>query len=1051
MSSYSYGAPALKSSVDLQLQTAWSDSKWALVVRLAAKQFATSKDPYYEAIKICAESQLDSVREKWALFVALDDLVKSKGTPDLDIIELYEWACHEFLGGEIKFAETFGPLRARWVKSNAKSPKATECLQDCLEHWDLVNSQQIATRLDKAYANAVDRRYRFWYIVLTHLLSISPQCSDGERNIYKTLALKTLQRAADFTENAEEELKQTDRLLLLEEEVCLFYRVLLAHGTKEDYLSRLQSPKLGAIGQLKKGNKLLFYEALDTLETWGEWDQIYKLCAEALRLGLKGETKLFFVCDMRIWKKFVGAATKATDSETALSELQTILKQFIGLKDQATPMYKKNISLALLETTFRLPVTALNPTHENHRGTPRVVQLALFLDQYFEKYATFDDIKGYVAELSFEEAKHLIQDVLPLIPGEVSAENPNDLTHKANQIVIKAMELKLRYLLTTCPQTLSPLPSVIDGKAQDKPFQCLFCSNPASLPCETCLKKIVVDASSTYAQLNDKKLLDLVPTIISLVDRDPRLDLALVMGTALLKLAGLRPQIPNFAQSLWQDVKADTILQAVLILDTQLKITNHNGLRLLLVQLYLLFGCASYAHELWRPMDVKRTIQDSLSPLFFDRISSISPGLFLGTRPLLEPLGSYFHNSLRADCPMKIWDAFSFSSYTSILDMAEFDNKLRTSCTVIMALVEERRARRCFGGELAFAVDDYPITGTFSLPQLICNLLTLLIFTADIMETTTLITKTDYGSFPNLESAHGPAIQEYLRIGPGLSNERSHLAFLTEQYKDLLLYKPPKDYQPPKDNPAKAHAVAKLDRTYTDEVLRRIRNSLQDWLHKPDIATHLTPAENTFYTVVSLLVPLVTMSTNPSRARPNVSPSLNLLTTSIKSTLGTMKAGLLSASNPLGQDNLVQRTISVLADMPTFANVRDTALAAKYSTAWVAAFNDRENELDKTGQWGLLRVVIAEIMALESAAIKTLVEAKGHISQLKAALDESGWLDGMIDVVLGKEDTPEDELDELTKAVSDVVGGRAGAEEWASRMVESWREGVKGWGMVRME
>ena len=48
MSSYRYGRPALKSSVDVQLQTAFSDANWTTVVRLAAKRAATLKDPYYE-------------------------------------------------------------------------------------------------------------------------------------------------------------------------------------------------------------------------------------------------------------------------------------------------------------------------------------------------------------------------------------------------------------------------------------------------------------------------------------------------------------------------------------------------------------------------------------------------------------------------------------------------------------------------------------------------------------------------------------------------------------------------------------------------------------------------------------------------------------------------------------------------------------------------------------------------------------------------------------------------------------------------------------------
>lgn len=275
--------------------------------------------------------------------------------------------------------------------------------------------------------------------------------------------------------------------------------------------------------------------------------------------------------------------------------------------------------------------------------------------------------------------------------------------------MLKALECKLRYLLTTCPQTLSPRPSVVDGQAQDKPFQCRFCENPTSLPCEHCLRTLIADASNAYTQVNsDQELLDAIPGL----DKDPRLDLAFVMGTSLLKLSGLRPRTSDLTQSLWHDVDPGLFLQAVLLLDTQLKQTpGDNELRLLLVQLYLRLGCASYAYQLWIPLDVKRTIQDALSPLFFDRISSLSPGLFHGTRPLMEPLRSFYSNSLRDVSPVRIWDAFSSGSYTSILDMAEYDDKLRRSCTLMMTLVEERRAIRCFGGKLGCEIEHHPLVG----------------------------------------------------------------------------------------------------------------------------------------------------------------------------------------------------------------------------------------------------------------------------------------------------------------------------------------------------
>lgn len=49
MSSYGrYYRPALKSSVDVQLQTAFNEGLWPTVIRLAAQRHKTKKDPYYE-------------------------------------------------------------------------------------------------------------------------------------------------------------------------------------------------------------------------------------------------------------------------------------------------------------------------------------------------------------------------------------------------------------------------------------------------------------------------------------------------------------------------------------------------------------------------------------------------------------------------------------------------------------------------------------------------------------------------------------------------------------------------------------------------------------------------------------------------------------------------------------------------------------------------------------------------------------------------------------------------------------------------------------------
>ena len=268
------------------------------------------------------------------------------------------------------------------------------------------------------------------------------------------------------------------------------------------------------------------------------------------------------------------------------------------------------------------------------------------------------------------------------------------------------------------------------------------------------------------------------------MDKDPRLDLSLIIAMSALKLAGLTGPVPVTSRGHpLHHANSSLVLKAALILDTQLKETPEDTtVRLLLVQLYLLLGCASHAYHVWGPLDVKRTIQDALSPLFFDRIYSLSPGLFQGSRPPMEPLRSYYSSTLKENSPVRVWDAFNSGSYTSILDIAEFDSRLRRGCTLVMSVVEERRAARAFGGKLDMEVREIPLLGKLHPNQTLqvcsyCSFfpagLQLLqsnyFSTADIQDSTELVNVTDYGSLPSLESPSAPPIQDLIRLGPGLS------------------------------------------------------------------------------------------------------------------------------------------------------------------------------------------------------------------------------------------------------------------------------------------
>jgi hypothetical protein len=87
------------------------------------------------------------------------------------------------------------------------------------------------------------------------------------------------------------------------------------------------------------------------------------------------------------------------------------LSRLIGVKSTLANMYSKVFGIALLELIFRTPISLLPNHSAEGRVTPRLQQLALYVDQNYNKFSLFDDIRPFVEELSFGEAIHLILDM----------------------------------------------------------------------------------------------------------------------------------------------------------------------------------------------------------------------------------------------------------------------------------------------------------------------------------------------------------------------------------------------------------------------------------------------------------------------------------------------------------------------------------------------------------------------------------------------------------------------------------------------------------------
>lgn len=313
-------------------------------------------------------------------------------------------------------------------------------------------------------------------------------------------------------------------------------------------------------------------------------------------------------------------------------------------------------------------------------------------------------------------------------------------------------------------------------------------------------------------------------------------------------------------------------------------------------------------------------------------------------------------------------------------------------------------------------------------------------FSAHITDATTFVQSIDYGFFPNLEGTHSAPLHSLVQLGPELSSERCRLSLLAEQFSDAVAGKPPKEYKP-----VKANEVALKDRAYFEETFIRLHSSLAEiLLHAPNTASKLSGAEHKFFTTILFLSALLRTALETPKSNPTPA-GLSTAAAGIASALASLRGDLYAVPPRLAALEMGD-VLHTLAGPHVLSLIREAALVAKQGAAFLLSFHAAEQARDRSGKAGLHKEALAQAKALDELAAKALAETREKVKTVKEALGLGGWLDRGEAWVFGA-DGGGDGLGEL---VRDVVGAAAG-EEWISRLLESWREGVKGFEKVRWE
>ncbi|KAI1465594.1 N-acetyltransferase B complex non catalytic subunit-domain-containing protein [Daldinia caldariorum] len=1063
----------LKPTGPVSLLTAFAEEQWTNSANLARQRYRTTKDPYYLAVEIAAKSQSDNVADRSAGKVAVESMIKDNITiTDVDTLDLYEFACART---DINYSETIGVLRARLVKALPKDQKScSRCFDACVWNSDWKNAQQIAASLNKNFAS--DRKSLFQYILATHQYSLSDECPEGSRKIFTALAKAQADKAFDLRAVAPDNDQHADRAVGSESEAWLWLNIRISSCTPKENLELFRKPEYSPLAFLKAGHQEPYWIALNYLQTYRAWDDVFQIgkeiFEEATRIAqkeataiendekitslrklaetddkqgssvkkdlaraiekarpprtLKDQSYISASCEYGLFIATFTAAKAQPDRKRALKQVRQLVDKLIKALTRAEsmrPIFQKTYDILSLS----ILVARESPANlDSHGYTTRVANFMNHVVRHYDDPNCAAEALTLIPELTKQE-------VTSFIAALRAATIKCDDTYK--RFILTSLSLRIRYAV-----------------AMGSIFTCTICNARMERSgCVPCLKSIAINTLDAYkaGMEND----DYRQKILSGQSQNPFSDMAVIGAVCLLRLAGLATESHPMGTNSLYHANIQLFLQALIWLDSCLVMlpSVSNTHRVLLVKLYLLMGCVSRAKAYWDRFAVKNALLDSLGLLFIDRISSIAPGLFIAGSSRdnpVQPFMVHFTRGLMSTTPKKIMEALEMGTYSSIQEMIRYAEKQTSSCTLVMAVVEERRGLRIKTGKIEVPIEDQPLVRKITTDHTIRDI-------------------TDYGIFSVPDSESAQPLSSLVHYGPLPTGGRAHAGLIAERFLDLVCYVQPKEYKP-----SKASQVAQLDWKYASATSSHLEKEMRTILalgdkglqegEKVDVGklrdsvrgSYTTP-EYWYYGIIWRLANAVksilahgflSTSTNETREFDR------FLIRGIIKSLEDQTQDFLEVPENIHSKIYAFHGFAALHAM---GMLRESILAVKYTTNYLTSISEKLKNTDKARANTELAWLAAELKKMTAAAAESENKIKARIKLLRDYLSNvDGWRDRLCDWVFGDYTTAYDEDAEFKQEVASKIKAvipKANGELWADKVGESWRELMNGWAAVRFD
>ncbi|KAI1638476.1 N-acetyltransferase B complex non catalytic subunit-domain-containing protein [Biscogniauxia mediterranea] len=1038
----------LKSSCDLQLESAFREERWADAANLAQKRFKSSKDCYYHAIEVAAKCQSDSIADQSAGLAEIEKLLKDpKATEDADALDLYEFACAEL---QPKYIEDIGALRSKIYRASPKDyALGLRCFDACVWNLDWKHAQEIAALMDKNFVK--ERKFLFRNILLSFLVATSSDAPENTRKLFSNLAKAHAEKALKLRTTAEKSQDQPPRAIHTDQEVQLWLDLRFIFSARSENIACFRQPQTSPLAFFEMGFYRSYQDILQYLETSEEWDMILQLgkqilgtsieiCqkeiaiiektqqeaandpsqaeipaeeirVQALKRVREGRTVkesryLAGCCEWGLWEAMVAAARSRPDSKSELKKVGKLLNKMLRVLqplEHVQTVFQKNSALQDLKILFARDSGA----SVGDAISTRASHLAKHLESNCGDRSCFRVLKPLIAQLSRRELTAFLQVI------ENSSTNEKD---KRKALMLTSEALRIRYLEAT-------------SATDDEP--CNLCHlETRGADCMVCIRSIALSALDSFGTaVHDDGL------VLNAADQEnPLATLTMLGAVCLLKVAGAgnRSWGPGTNSPLFH-IDLQLFLQAVLWLDYYEATQPRNpAVRLLLIKLLILMGCASKAKALWDKFDVKNAILPSLGSLFFDRLSTISPGEFNpgSSRTAVGPIKTFFINAMRRHTPTILMQAMENENYGSFIDELSYFDDLTRSCTIVMAIVEERRGFRMRNGKCEGTIDEEPLIGNHTTVN-------------------KLVDRTDYSYLPNLAAINSKPLERMISYGPLPTNDRCQLSILAERFIDIVCNGQAKEYKP-----AKSAQAIRLHWEHTMSACSKIREDMSLFYTEDSIESNLTEPEHWYFRIVWDLADILKivlehgiMSTATSEFREDAKSR-------IKQVLGDLETQ--------SQEFLIMpkhipskiHTLHGIAGLHAMGMLRESALVVKHTALYLTAAFDRVKVVDKSRASNEATWLASDLKKMTAAAAEAEGIIKSRIKLLNERLNAPGWMDRVEDWTFGDYGTAYDPTKSTKQKVAEGLRKfmpQSSTEEWAVTLTDSWRNNLQGWSMVKFD